>query len=247
MDYYKQFQEHNRVAVFELKGEVETRLRPYWYAQNTLMGSLFRGRLPANWREQWRATCAEQAEQGIITDPKSIQEIEDYLEAWAKFCGLEPREEAAATEYTITIERHEEDDTSEAPPPQKPKPLSPSWPELTPKEKEQAQSLTGLPWWYPLQPSNRMDSMWAGIFVRIGQEGRNKLESCYREIAALGRLVKAVENGHDDALEKLEAQRNRVQTAYDEYVLARAAINLEWASYLRTESCVGAENHAVGV
>ncbi len=90
MDYYKQFQEHNRVAVFELKGEVETRLRPYWYAQNTLMGSLFRGRLPANWREQWRATCAEQAEQGIITDPKSIQEIEDYLEAWAKFCGLEP-------------------------------------------------------------------------------------------------------------------------------------------------------------
>ena len=38
--------------MFELKGEVETRLRPYWYAQNTLMGSLFRGRLPANWRKQ---------------------------------------------------------------------------------------------------------------------------------------------------------------------------------------------------
>jgi hypothetical protein len=102
MDFYKQFQEHNRVSVLELKAEIETRLRPYWYATNTLMGALFRGRLPANWREQWRATCAEQADQGIITDPKSIQEIEDYLEAWAKFCGVEPRDNHSPTKVVPT-------------------------------------------------------------------------------------------------------------------------------------------------
>src|SRR5262245_27204500 len=98
MDYDKQFQEINRVSVLELKAEVETRLRPYWYAQNTLMGTLFRGRLPVNWREQWRATCAQQTEQGVITEPKSIQEIEDYLDAWAKFCGLEQREGRSSTQ-----------------------------------------------------------------------------------------------------------------------------------------------------
>jgi hypothetical protein len=57
---------------------------------------LFSARLPANWREQWRALIAEQEAAGYRIDPRSVQEFEDWIEAWARYCELLPVAETQA-------------------------------------------------------------------------------------------------------------------------------------------------------
>jgi hypothetical protein len=244
VDFSRQFIYDNEDIVRDLKHDVESRLRSYWDALTWFFGELFQARLPSDWREQWHAVVAEQARRGYITDPQSVRDVEAYIAAWAKFCGLEPKEEGSNTAYTITFVHHDEGDDV-APPQSAAKPLSPSWPRLTDKQRELAQALTGLPSWFPLQPGNRMDGMWQLRFERLAQAARAKLLACYTEIAALGRVVREIDAAMSGDFDRLAAQHRSVQQSYDAYLQARIAIELEWASYLGTETWVGPEVSAL--
>jgi hypothetical protein len=245
VDFSRQFIYDNEDIVRDLKHDIESRLRSYWDALTWFFGELFKARLPNDWREQWHAVVAEQARRGYITDPQSVRDVEEYIAAWAKYCELEPKEEPEAATYTITIEHHDENvETAQNLKPQV-NPLSPAWPRLTQSQRDQAQALTGLPWWFPLRPENRMDGMWELRLERLARTARDELLDCYREIAGLGRLAKSIHGGSEPDLAPMEAQLQRVQQAYDKYLRARIAIELEWASYLRTESLVGTEVQAL--
>lgn len=93
MDYAKIILLNRRALLYCLDRHIEERLRPYWEALNWFFGELFSGRLPVDWRERWHAVVGEQASRGFFTDPKSVRDVEAYVEAWARFCGLFPIEE----------------------------------------------------------------------------------------------------------------------------------------------------------
>jgi hypothetical protein len=69
---------------------VEQSLEPFAFALDWFLADLFRGRLPMNWRDRWHAFVAEQAEHGFFVEPQSVRELEAWIEAWARYCGLLP-------------------------------------------------------------------------------------------------------------------------------------------------------------
>jgi len=51
---------------------------------------MFRGELPANWREQLAAVLAAEASDGRHVTPESARALEEWIEWWAGKCGLLP-------------------------------------------------------------------------------------------------------------------------------------------------------------
>ena len=85
---------NNRLALLEcLDHRIEEALRPYHEALDEFLRVLFQSTLPSSWRARWHAFVDQQAAEGFTTDPKSVREMEAWIEAWAKFCGLIPAEE----------------------------------------------------------------------------------------------------------------------------------------------------------
>ncbi len=169
MDFSRQFIYDNEDIVRDLKHDIESRLRSYWDALTWFFGELFKARLPDDWREQWHAVVAEQARRGYITDPQSVRDVEEYIAAWAKYCELEPKEEHEAAKYTITIEHHDERDVVSNTQPPRIKPLSPTWPTLSQKERDESRRATGLPWWYPFQLDSHIDVVWEVQFENVAR------------------------------------------------------------------------------
>jgi hypothetical protein len=90
MDFAKQIEYNRRLLVEDIFRRLEAALRPVVDALNDFFAVLFSSRLPANWREQWRALIAEQEAAGYRIDPRIVREFEDWIEAWARYCELLP-------------------------------------------------------------------------------------------------------------------------------------------------------------
>jgi hypothetical protein len=96
MDFAKQIEYNRRLLVEDIFRRLEAALQPLVDAVNDFFAVLFSRRLPPDWREQWHALIAEQEAAGYRVDPRSVQEFEDWIEAWARYCELLPVAETHA-------------------------------------------------------------------------------------------------------------------------------------------------------
>jgi hypothetical protein len=90
----RQILENRRELIKEIYRRIEEALRPFARALDSFLATLFQDRLPADWRQQWHAFIADQATEGFKVNPQSVRELEEWIETWARFCGLLPIEEA---------------------------------------------------------------------------------------------------------------------------------------------------------
>jgi hypothetical protein len=97
MDFSKQIEYNRRLLVEDIYRRLEAALQPLVDAVNDFFAELFASRLPVDWRERWHALIAEQEAAGYRIDPRSVQEYEDWIEAWARYCELLPVEETQAS------------------------------------------------------------------------------------------------------------------------------------------------------
>jgi hypothetical protein len=91
MDFSKQIAEDQRLLLADLHRRIEAALQPFANDLDDFLGVLFQARLPSDWRQRWHNFVAEAATKGFFVAPKSVVELEDWIEAWARFCGLLPR------------------------------------------------------------------------------------------------------------------------------------------------------------
>ncbi len=227
--------------VLRLAGEiyfrrVEAELRKFSEALEEWMHALLMHPRP-DWRNSLDLLLAQQAAEGRGVDSKSREALIDHLEVWEATVdwsaidgGVQRRDRAIAA-----------DDAADASDADKPAPLPKNWPALTPAEAEAAQRTTGLPWWYPIQPGNRTDSLWRMKLVSVGQVARDRLLTFYREVAVLGQLSRAVEDPEQFDVDSLLAQKQRIQKAFDGYVRAKRDVYYEWTRYLSMEWFIGPE------
>lgn len=92
MDFTKQIEGNRRALIADISRRIERAAEPFGFALDWFLADLFRGRLPADWRERWHAFVDEQAEHGFFVEPTSVRELEAWIEAWARYCGLLPVE-----------------------------------------------------------------------------------------------------------------------------------------------------------
>jgi hypothetical protein len=93
MDFSKQIAEDQRLLLADLHRRIEAALQPFANDLDDFLGVLFQARLPADWRQRWHNFVAEAATKGFFVNPKSVVELEEWIEAWARFCGLLPRDD----------------------------------------------------------------------------------------------------------------------------------------------------------
>ena len=182
--------------------------------------------------------------EGRTAEPHCVREMEEWIEAWARFCDLLPRgtngvsqlqtaRRSSPTTATSAASRPPQSSSTEAPvTPPPAKPAAPKWPRLTPKEREAVQISTGLHAWYPFQPRNLVDPFWESNFERVARTARERLLRVYSELATLGRIAKSMDLAKDADPDALIALRIRVQTAYDAYLIARIQVDRLWTQYL---------------
>jgi len=90
MDFSKQIAEDQRLLLADIHRRIEAALQPFANDLDDFLEVLFQARLPAEWRQQWHGFVAESATKGFFVNPKSVVELEEWIEAWAGFCGLLP-------------------------------------------------------------------------------------------------------------------------------------------------------------
>jgi len=90
MDFSKQIAEDQRLLLADLHRRIEAALQPFANDLDDFLGVLFQARLSADWRQQWHNFVADAATKGFFVNPKSVVELEEWIEAWARFCGLLP-------------------------------------------------------------------------------------------------------------------------------------------------------------
>lgn len=90
MDFTKQIADNRRALIADIIRRVEQSLEPFAFALDWFLADLFRSRLPMDWRDRWHAFVAEQANHGFFVEPQSVRELEAWIEAWARYCGLLP-------------------------------------------------------------------------------------------------------------------------------------------------------------
>src|SRR5262249_17351510 len=94
MSIAEQFLESQRILVANVLRRVQEALQPFVRSLEEFLDTLFSGPLPSDWRERWHDFVAEQAARGFRVEPKSVRELEVWIEAYAKRRGLLPRREA---------------------------------------------------------------------------------------------------------------------------------------------------------
>ena len=90
MDFSKQIAEDQRLLLADIHRRIEAALQPFANDLDDFLAILFQARLPTDWRQQWHNFVAEAATNGFFVKPKSVVELEEWIEAWARFCGLLP-------------------------------------------------------------------------------------------------------------------------------------------------------------
>jgi hypothetical protein len=83
MDFSKQIAEDQRLLLADIRRRVEAALQPFANDLDDFLGVLFQARLPADWRQQWHNFVADAATKGFFVNPKSVVELEVWIEAWA--------------------------------------------------------------------------------------------------------------------------------------------------------------------
>ena len=91
MDFSKQIAEDQRLLLADIHRRIEAALQPFANDLDDFLAILFQARLPSDWRQQWHSFVADAATNGFFVEPTSVVELEDWIEAWARFCGLLPR------------------------------------------------------------------------------------------------------------------------------------------------------------
>jgi hypothetical protein len=94
-EYVREWEERRRALVNEVLLSIEHALQPFANNLDAFLAELFSARLPSDWRERWYAFVAEQAELGFLVEPESVDELETWIEQWARFCGLLPEKAVA--------------------------------------------------------------------------------------------------------------------------------------------------------
>ena len=94
-EYVREWEDIYRALVKEVLRGIEFALQPFANNLDAFLAELFSARLPSDWRERWHAFVAEQAELGFFVEPVSVEELETWIEQWARFCGLLPASAAA--------------------------------------------------------------------------------------------------------------------------------------------------------
>lgn len=245
--------EITREARFAVQHEVER----FVFALEDWTNALVSRPLPADWRQQTAVFLFHWELEGFRLTPRSIAILDWWLDAWAKRRGWLPKSGAATSvkaseDETMAMAAEAgrpaepQADVSTAEPivqvsePQ-PRKSANSWPALTPAEEKAAQEGTGLPWWYPIQPRNRLDLVWQKQFENLGQVARDQLLVFFREVAALGRMSRAIADPEDADVDSLLGHQRKVQEAYDRYLQAKIDVHREWTRYLSTEWFIGPE------
>ena len=90
MDFTQEILANRRALLNDINRRIEAALRPFADALAMFLAILFQSRLPVDWREQWHAFVADQAAKKFFVEPQSVRELEAWIEAWARFCGLLP-------------------------------------------------------------------------------------------------------------------------------------------------------------
>jgi TolA-binding protein len=90
MDFTRQLVARRRRRLENIFRRIGEALQPFAYALDWFLATLFSGRLPADWRQQWHEFVADQATKGFFVAPQSVRELEDWIEAWARYCELLP-------------------------------------------------------------------------------------------------------------------------------------------------------------
>ncbi len=90
MDFSKQIAEDQRLLLADIHRRIEAALQPFANDLDDFLAILFQARLPSDWRQRWHDFVADQTAEGFFVKAESIRELEDWIEAWARFCGLLP-------------------------------------------------------------------------------------------------------------------------------------------------------------
>jgi hypothetical protein len=93
MDFSKQIAEGQRLLLADIHRRIEAALQPFADNLDDFLAILFQARLPADWRQRWHDFVAEQANEGFFVKAESVVELEEWIEAWARFCGLLPTDD----------------------------------------------------------------------------------------------------------------------------------------------------------
>jgi A nuclease of the HNH/ENDO VII superfamily with conserved LHH len=234
----------------EFRHLVQAEVERFTYELENWVNGLIMEPLPADWRKRTAAFLLHWEQEGYQLSPQSVATLDRWIEAWAAKRGFLPKQSkantasAAANEEPAAAELQSEATSKD---PLKSRTISPApkvpknWPVLTETEEERAQKSTGLPWWYPIQPRNRFDSLWQRQFVNYGQAARDRLLDFYREAATLGRAGRSIEPSEGFDPTPLLHQRDKVQKAYDRYLQAKADVYREWTRYLTMDWLIGPE------
>jgi hypothetical protein len=90
MDFTKQIMADLLALVEDVQRRLEAALQPFADDLDHFLAILFQARLPTDWRQRWHDFVADQATKGFFVEPQCIVELEDWIEAWARFCDLLP-------------------------------------------------------------------------------------------------------------------------------------------------------------
>ena len=236
-----------REIMLEFRHSLQREVEKFTFALENRINELVSKPLHPEWRKQMAHFLLQWEGEGYRLTPRSLVILEWWIVAVSKKRGFwPPRQPPPIASYTVgPTDRDLPDVEPVAEPAAKREPsrakAPETWPRLTPGEQEAAQANTGLPWWYPVQPRNRLDAVWQRQAEHLGQEARARLLNFYREVASLGRMARNIHVQEDFDLRPLIGQREQVQRGYDEYVKARTEIHRAWTRYLTTEWLVGPE------
>jgi hypothetical protein len=85
-----QIEANRRALIADVLRRLEEKLWPFQYALDLFLATLFQSNLPDDWRERLHTFVDEQEAEGFTVDPKSLAELELWIEAWAADCDLLP-------------------------------------------------------------------------------------------------------------------------------------------------------------
>jgi hypothetical protein len=234
---------------------IEEELRKFAEPVQIIVNNLLSEPLSPDWRKTLHAYLDSWSCDGYRVAPKDRVALFQWIRAWAGARNLLPPGDApdelelrggsnliGPGWRTIggkgNVEIHwtprPEDDPEDDPPEQVPTPpaLQPDWPRLSRIEREREQNRTGLPSWYPFQPTNRTDPIWEQRFEELGHAGRERLLRLYIAIQELGDAAKRMSREQSGDVDELLHGRDSVQRAFDDYLTVRIDIEREWLRYL---------------
>jgi hypothetical protein len=201
-------------------------LRASWFEQMTAELTVFRDALETclyelpkspstQWRERFDQFVADQKSAGRELTPEGQEEILAYLDDWLD--SLKPTAQPASA------------DNAKA---------AGTWPALSEEDRQRTRATYGLPGWYA-KPLEWGDEEWEKVFENLGRESRDRMLEVCQQLSVLGGMARDVDQVADDGLDELASQKQRVQAAYDAYILSLVEIQRQWLDYINKHWFIG--------